>query len=99
MYSLSFESSSGDHGPFFTLALSQQGALPISVSFSGEKLALDLLDMIPKALRGTRSLHFINQSLLGLLLLLGLIIFICLFHLIMVDRETIEMGLDSVHWD
>uniref|UniRef100_A0A2P2PPY1 Uncharacterized protein n=1 Tax=Rhizophora mucronata TaxID=61149 RepID=A0A2P2PPY1_RHIMU len=29
MKDLSFASSSGDHGPFFTLALSQQGALPI----------------------------------------------------------------------
>lgn len=34
MYTLSFESSSGDHGPFFTFALSQQGALPISLSLS-----------------------------------------------------------------
>ena len=31
MYSLSFESSSGDHGPFLTFALSQQGALPITL--------------------------------------------------------------------
>lgn len=31
MYSFSFESSSGDQGPLLTLALSQQGALPISL--------------------------------------------------------------------
>ena len=34
MYCFSFASSSGDHGPFFTFALSQQGALPmISLTF------------------------------------------------------------------
>lgn len=34
IYSFSFASSSGDHGPLFTFALSQQGALPISLSLS-----------------------------------------------------------------
>lgn len=32
IYALSVASSSGDHGPFFTLFLSQQGALPIFFS-------------------------------------------------------------------
>jgi len=45
MYSLSFESSSGDHGPFFTFALSQQGALPISLSLS-QDLVLDILSTL-----------------------------------------------------
>lgn len=40
IYSFSFASSSGDHGPLFTFALSQQGALPISLTLSEIPLLL-----------------------------------------------------------
>lgn len=44
MYALRVASSSGDHGPFLTLALSQQGALPMSFSLSIDERFSSKLD-------------------------------------------------------
>ena len=69
IYALSFESSSGDHGPFFTFALSQQGALPIppfvwSLSLLSVSLSLSL-SLLPSFLLSLSSLLSISLYFRG----------------------------------
>lgn len=83
MWDLSLVSSSGDHGPLFTLALSQQGALPIFGVWSTElcfKLLVSVCYHLVMIIYTSIACVYAHESSTPLYISLIIILVLCLIR-------------------